>query len=102
MSRLVLEGHAHMVNRHNILHIFEKKPSDHATKLPNNYYNMLCFRTVDPARLRCTRWSSRKFNGIKYCGSLKNRIGPFSRCLAKKVCRGYIGYIGYSFASHVK
>ncbi|KAI0212142.1 hypothetical protein LSAT2_002955, partial [Lamellibrachia satsuma] len=54
-------------------------------------------RTVDPAKLRCTRWSSRKFNGIKYCGSLKNRRGPFSRCLAKKRAAGRNAYSSCMF-----
>ena len=46
---------------------------------------ILCFSTVDPKSKPCGVKQKAKFNGLKYCGSLKNMRGPFGRCISKKV-----------------
>ncbi|KAK2152139.1 hypothetical protein NP493_2522g00000 [Ridgeia piscesae] len=42
------------------------------------------FRTEDRVKLACITRNTRKFNGLKYCGALNNKRGPFRKCLRNK------------------
>ncbi|KAK2168830.1 hypothetical protein NP493_1212g00036 [Ridgeia piscesae] len=58
--------------------------------------------TRDRLRMRCNRRCSTRFNGIKYCGALTRRWGPFRRCLVKKVRHSWFGQSTNTLFIHVK